>query len=358
MVLIEAISIIVRRVDVDARYAGGWGAFERDVPNRTLRTDGELACVDFMSPVDLEAYVGMLQQRGLRFQHDGKSMDIAVVDQYTGPTAPCDWLDLRRLDLGPGVVAAAALKHSRLTNLATPEGWSLEQSLSQGSLYVPADHVDKGMKFLRHENGLDVYRSKLTGGDVYMGRAGSAAQKRPEERSVEWTQIEAVAKRALELDLQSEQARSSRDVEWGARIYGELMDKLLPEAKRLADTSVRYGSFANYVAGLVLRVLQLYEPAVDRLKRSLTLKPAVINTLLEITHCLGQLGRTEEAEKYATLAIEAGPQSAAAWGNLAMCLIQSRKKKQAQEALEHALKLDPENPKNNYIAANFERYFN
>jgi len=94
-----------------------------------------------------------------------------------------------------------------------------------------------------------------------------------------------------------------------------------------------------------------------RFERSLAVQPNAPNSLMEMTLCLGHLGRTAEAEKYARCAVEVEPQSAAAWGNLAMCLIQLGRKTDAREALDHALALDPADSKNKYIAANFERYF-
>jgi hypothetical protein len=38
-VLVEAISVIIKRTAIDEKWPGGWEAFVRDVPNRTLCFD-------------------------------------------------------------------------------------------------------------------------------------------------------------------------------------------------------------------------------------------------------------------------------------------------------------------------------
>ena len=53
-----------------------------------------------------------------------------------------------------------------------PDGWVYEGSLSQTFGFVPTENADKSLKFLRHENGLDVYYSELTGKEVFVGRTG------------------------------------------------------------------------------------------------------------------------------------------------------------------------------------------
>jgi len=57
-----------------------------------------------------------------------------------------------------------------------PENWSYEKSLSRQFAVVPADHLDKSLTFLRHENGLDVYFNALTGEKVYIGRPNLKAE--------------------------------------------------------------------------------------------------------------------------------------------------------------------------------------
>jgi hypothetical protein len=64
-VLVEGISAIVRVQAIHDRCAGGWPAFDDNVPNNTLCSDNEVARVGFMMPADCEAFVGGLERHGL-----------------------------------------------------------------------------------------------------------------------------------------------------------------------------------------------------------------------------------------------------------------------------------------------------
>ena len=49
-VLVEAISVVVRRDAIDRYFAGRWDGLAARVPNATPRTDGRLGRVDLMDP--------------------------------------------------------------------------------------------------------------------------------------------------------------------------------------------------------------------------------------------------------------------------------------------------------------------
>jgi hypothetical protein len=51
-----------------------------------------------------------------------------------------------------------------------PERWSFERSLSRQYLVTPAQHAGRSLIFLRHDNGLDVYRDALSGQETFIGR--------------------------------------------------------------------------------------------------------------------------------------------------------------------------------------------
>ena len=55
-------------------------------------------------------------------------------------------------------------------NLVTPDGWTYEDSLSANPVFVKNEEVEGKLKFLRHEEGIDVYLDLLTGKEVYVGR--------------------------------------------------------------------------------------------------------------------------------------------------------------------------------------------
>lgn len=174
-VLVEAISVVVRADAIHRRFRGGWDGFRDSVPNKTLCADYELARVGFMTPADVEAYVKELEQNGLKYQRWGKAKDIVVIDQIRGPAVPCGWIEFGHINLNGDPkkrIGACRLKGSQIEQIIMPDGWDFETSLSCTYGFVP-NGVDGGLKFLRHENGLDVYLNELTGKEVYVGRTAS-----------------------------------------------------------------------------------------------------------------------------------------------------------------------------------------
>jgi hypothetical protein len=183
-VLVEAISVVVRRDAIERSLDGGWRAFVSHVPNATFCTDGQLVRVGFMEPKAVEQFVEGLQAAGLVFLRSGKCVDIAVVDQQRGPTMPCEWLGFARIPFGKSgskVAACWLFEGPRLAagvhfpgksiNLATPNGWTFEGSISEQFSFVPTEDVEESLKYLRTESGLDVFLDTSTGREVFRPRS-------------------------------------------------------------------------------------------------------------------------------------------------------------------------------------------
>jgi hypothetical protein len=180
-VLLEAISVVIRCNRLLAAFSNDWEAFTRIVPNRTLCADDELVRVGFMVPDDAKVFVNTLEQRGLSYLVDGIARDLVVVDQQRGPLARCDWLEFSHVDLAGDPkkrIAACRLSDSSQSMIFMPEGWVFEGSLSSSFGFMPNEHVEKSLIFSRHDDGLDVYRNRLTGKEVFVGR--SAANRKGE----------------------------------------------------------------------------------------------------------------------------------------------------------------------------------
>lgn len=171
-VLIEGISVIIRADSLSSTFPGGWKGFEAMAPNRTLCADNEIVRVGFMTPQDVEAFLTTLQKTGLIFLRNGKAVDIAVVDQTRGPTTQCDWLEYGHVDIGPNgeSVAACRMAGSQNNQVVCPPDWKFEGSLSASHSFVQTEDTERKLKFLRHEDGVDVYRDLESGKEVYVGR--------------------------------------------------------------------------------------------------------------------------------------------------------------------------------------------
>jgi hypothetical protein len=105
-VLIEAVSLVVPVITLDATWPGGVSAFTRDVMSeprslaRHVCADGALVSVSFLHPADARVVVAELREHGLMELDPLRAHDVVIVDQEDGPALPCAWLDWKRDSLG------------------------------------------------------------------------------------------------------------------------------------------------------------------------------------------------------------------------------------------------------------------
>ena len=172
-VLIEALSVVIKRSSIDEKYVGGWPALEEQVPNNTLCYDDEIVRVGFMMPDDAKAFMRQLQVNGLALLKDGKAVDFVGVHQIEGLMATCDWLEFLHTDLteSGSRVAICRLVGTSIWAVVAPPNWEYEGSLSQ-KCGVGNTADTNHLKFLRHEKGIDVYLNPETGDEVFVGRTG------------------------------------------------------------------------------------------------------------------------------------------------------------------------------------------
>lgn len=194
-VLLEGISVVVRRDSVARKCPGGWDGFLHAVPNRTLCYDDQIARVGFMVPPDVGKFIKSLEKLNLTFLDHRKAVDFAVVDQLTGPTTRCDWLQFARVPYGnnggmisacwffdgdtaiPGVhLYGKPIKRAGSRGFAVPlqismpQGWKFDGSISEESNCASLDEARSRFEFLHAERGVEVYRDRKTGEKKYVGR--------------------------------------------------------------------------------------------------------------------------------------------------------------------------------------------
>jgi hypothetical protein len=132
-VLVEALTVVIRPDRLTAIHPRAVDQFFKNAPNKTARADSHLVAVGFMNPDDVRVYVRTLEQEA-RFRHleDGECIDIAVVSQIGGLTAPCKWLAVGTDARG---VVHAWLKGTEPGPIAAFNGWVFEGSMSQRPIY-------------------------------------------------------------------------------------------------------------------------------------------------------------------------------------------------------------------------------
>jgi len=188
-VLVEGISVIVRREAIEKKFQGGIETFKKAVPNNTFCADKHLVRVGFMSPQDVESFVKFLESHHLIFVYQQKPIDMVVVDQLRGPTIVADCLEFSHVRLGDSgnSVAACWLRENPLNiagitfssynnEFAVPEGWNYENSLSSNFTFSPNGKMEERLKLLRVDNNIEVYLDPSTGKEVYIGRIGRLKQ--------------------------------------------------------------------------------------------------------------------------------------------------------------------------------------
>ena len=352
-VLIEAISVVVRHEAIQQRHSGGWQGFLRRVPNRTLCTDGNFARVGFMSPKDVEAYASTLEECGLVFRKDGEAVDFAVVDQLRGPTIPAPWLEFGKIQTGSIKIVACWPAGQIAKEISFPEGWKFEGSLSDKPGFAQDNTMDDRLKFLRRENGLDVYLDLRTGKEVFTGRPTIAGEGEP----VLFTRLETICQEVLKVEARIQPLQALKVEQGLLPLFNRLNQELLPVATQIMEGAGRQMSFAHFTVGLILRILHRRDEAEQAFRKANELQHGMINTLRELVRCLGEQDKHREALPFAREAVEVAELDAGAWGNLAMCLIQCGERAEARRAIDEAISLDPQDPINRYIRDNFESYF-
>ena len=172
-VLVEGISVVIRRESIDATFPGGLTAFEQQAPYLSSRdtyvTDGELVSVSFMCPADVECFCNDMARLGFHPAED--PVDLVVIDQNSGPTVPCEWIDGRSIVMeNGGEVTAVRLNGGKVTSLFVPNGWNYEQSLTVNGEFVPASQVEERLDFVRADGALEVWLDRATGEEHYIER--------------------------------------------------------------------------------------------------------------------------------------------------------------------------------------------
>lgn len=306
-VLIEAVSVIIRREAIQSRYSGKWQSFLRESPNNTRCSDGEIVRIGFFTESAARIFVSQLEQRGLIFRCEGQAKDIALMDQLHGPSCPVPWLEYGQVLIGQDKISACWAKGSASKQIIVPDNWRFEGSLSEKQSFA-------------HANGDEINFSALI--------LGALRTNAPVENKIP-----------------------------NFPIHERLENDFLPKALLIAENEGRDIAFSHFVVGIILRLLSRPVEAESRFRQANELQPGVLNTLQELVRCLGEQNRDQEALVFAREAVTIAPRDAGAWSNLAMAFMQCGHQREARQAIDKAILFDPKDPSIRYINDNFDNYF-
>lgn len=171
-VLVEALTLVVQRLSLEIAYPGGTDAFlnatlSLEAPPRFICSgDPQLVNLSFYDPKHVEPSAALLREHGLMEVEDRKAVDFVYIDQHTGPTMPCEWIEWRRHRDG---YSYAWVANTEAGDMAAPDDWTPERSRGM----VRSDIRDEEGRLYRlaSEEGIDTYLD-LTTGEQIQGLAG------------------------------------------------------------------------------------------------------------------------------------------------------------------------------------------
>ena len=137
-VLVEAITVTVPLDAISRRFEGGFETYQQIVPNGTLRFDEHLTALSLTTPEDVADFIDKLETLGLTFLEQGEAMDIAVIDQHTGPTTPCSWLEFSAETDGP---SSCWKKGTPPGSMSTYDDWSYDNSLGSAFQHLETREI-------------------------------------------------------------------------------------------------------------------------------------------------------------------------------------------------------------------------
>lgn len=162
-VLVEALCLVVPRTALDLRYPSGTNGFLAELarPSRECRYvcgDADLVCISFLTPDAADRVAELLTNAGMRESLDEEFQEFAIIDQKHGPVLQCPWLVWVT---DPEGFTCAWLAGTDRGDMATPAGWTVEQSQRLTRLDLPDSSPDSVK--LSEENGVETWLSYRTG---------------------------------------------------------------------------------------------------------------------------------------------------------------------------------------------------
>jgi hypothetical protein len=100
-ILIESLTVVVRRVTLDATWPGGTDAYLAAALSGDSRAllacaDDKLTAVSFARPESSDTLLDRLDDLGIVYVDDRRCVDIVCIDHAAGPLTRCDWIEWRR----------------------------------------------------------------------------------------------------------------------------------------------------------------------------------------------------------------------------------------------------------------------
>jgi tetratricopeptide (TPR) repeat protein len=320
---IEAYSVVVRDATLAAKYPGGVSAYRNACPNNTYSSDSHISRVGFMNSRDADHFIAELAAAGLTPFRDGAAEDVALVTQHAGLARPCDWLEFA---LYQGSLIAW-LAGTEPGNIHAPHGWEP----GRVSRHMTAEEAKERLEFLRTENGIDIYRDKQTGEEVYVGRTGPNADHSRHDQL-----YQQASNLAYDLILLDDREPVPLDDAARQRLADAV--KLFEEVIALNPSNWA----AMWMLGKVFQRLEDPARGLEWFARAHRVNPDQPDVAREASIAAMDAGRPADAVGYCERALQVEPDNAGLRANLALALLFCERVPEAQAMAQDALARAPD----------------
>lgn len=135
-VLIEGVSVLLRKGSIHERYKGGYAQFLFDLNDYVSFTaSNQLLCVSYKTHVEARALLKMLADNGMRIalinEEDSSKTDAVLVDQVFGPSVRVWWIDLIPISRSRKIKAEMIEKSKE----------ELKRKLKEESIELSKEHI-------------------------------------------------------------------------------------------------------------------------------------------------------------------------------------------------------------------------
>jgi tetratricopeptide (TPR) repeat protein len=322
-IVIEGFSVIVRNVDLAAKYPGGLEAYRGNCPNNTFCADDHLSRIGFMAHGDAGIFIALLAEKGLTPARKGSAEDVALVSQLDGLLQPCSWLELGTW----GKAVIAWLAGTERGDLHAPAGWHADKQVQ----LMSAEELAQRLEHIRLEDNVDVYRDKVTGQELYVGRTAASSDRDNQRHDALYQEACQLVEGLLILNNQAPDRLIVAQ--------REKLDKAIALFAEVVQLNPAHWP-AMWLLGKIYQRLDDHGSALPWFTRAHRVNPDQPDVAREASIAAMEVGQPLEAIRFCQRAIEANPADPGLRANLSLALLFSDQpaaaRVEAQDALARA----------------------
>lgn len=318
-VVLEGWGVVARRSAVQQKLPGGLAAWFEVAPHRVACADDHLCVVAFMVHQDAAAFLLKLDSMGLQGERDGAYEDAAIVG-VDGPWQhACTWLRVGRY----AGVQAAWMDGVDQDPLVVPLVWRPNSIVNLSS-----EEVERRLKFLRRDGGVEVFLDSETGEEIYRGRTTPPHQLAPEIET--------------EFQVAVESIRSLLTFDGHPRKLGFFERRRLAKGIRALEAIASGDRWRVWwFLGMARRAASDPVGAFDAFEHAYSANPTAADVSREFGgQCLA-LGRGAQAVAVCERNCSLHPDDAGLRGNLALACVVADDMSRAKAEVSRALEMDP-----------------